>query len=274
MARPHKTGLDYFPHDVDLSNDEKIESIEAIYGNDGYAVYLKLLERIYRNGGELKISDAETIKILSKKCNVDIKRFESIIEYLVKFGLFSLKKYKKKILTSSGIKTRIKLVFEKRKRALQKYQSRISNTETALKISNAEIPAETRQKFGRNTAETRQNSLKVKKSKVKKSKVKYITPLTPLKQGGIDFFENLIPQNLKTEKFISTWREWLKHRKEIRHPVKQTTAKKQLEFLAKQPDPIACIENSIKHGWQGLFEVQAVKQNHPKAEKGKYDKYG
>lgn len=52
MARPIKEGLDYFPHDTDASTqDDKIETLEASYGNDGYATYFKLLERIYRNGG-------------------------------------------------------------------------------------------------------------------------------------------------------------------------------------------------------------------------------
>lgn len=37
MARPRKEGLGYFPHDTDAVNDEKIEALRALYGNDGYA---------------------------------------------------------------------------------------------------------------------------------------------------------------------------------------------------------------------------------------------
>ena len=49
MARPPKEGLDYFPHDTDAVNDEKIEALRALYGNDGYAFFFILLERIYRS---------------------------------------------------------------------------------------------------------------------------------------------------------------------------------------------------------------------------------
>lgn len=46
MARPLKEGMDYFPHDTDASDDEKIEALRAIYGNDGYAFYFILLDLI------------------------------------------------------------------------------------------------------------------------------------------------------------------------------------------------------------------------------------
>lgn len=62
MARPLKLGLDYFPHDTDSVNDEKIEALRMLFGNDGYAFYFILLERIYRTPTfELNVSDAETI---------------------------------------------------------------------------------------------------------------------------------------------------------------------------------------------------------------------
>lgn len=61
MARPIKEGMDYFPHDTDASSDEKIELLTGIYGNDGYAFYFIMLERIYRNKDFcIDVSDAET----------------------------------------------------------------------------------------------------------------------------------------------------------------------------------------------------------------------
>ena len=44
-----KSGTPYFPLDVEL--DEKMELIEAEYGLTGYAVILKLLQRIYGGHG-------------------------------------------------------------------------------------------------------------------------------------------------------------------------------------------------------------------------------
>ena len=48
MARPVSEGLPYFPLDVAL--DEKFELIEAEFGLTGFAVVIKLLQRIYANG--------------------------------------------------------------------------------------------------------------------------------------------------------------------------------------------------------------------------------
>ena len=38
--------------------------------------------------------------------------------------------------------------------------------------------------------------------------------------------------------------------------MKDSTIKKQLDFLEKQEDPIAVINKSIMNGWQGLFELK------------------
>ncbi len=66
-----------------------------------------------------------------------------------------------------------------------------------------------------------------------------------------------IPEKLKEKKgFAETWDSWLKYRKEIKHKIMPTTAKKQLKFLEQQPDPIACIEQSIRNGWRGLFPLK------------------
>lgn len=159
MARPKKEGMDYFPHDTDAVNDEKIEALRLLYGNDGYAFYFILLERIYRTKGfELDVSDAETIQILSGKVGVTVERFNQILETSLKRGCFDKQAYKKKkVLTSDGIKKRANVVVEKRVKMRDKYQQNKGD------VSDAETTPETRQS-------------KVKKSKEKESSI------TPQKQ--------------------------------------------------------------------------------------------
>ena len=48
MARPLKTGLDYFP--LDVSFDDNIELLEAEEGLEGFAILIKLWQKIYSNG--------------------------------------------------------------------------------------------------------------------------------------------------------------------------------------------------------------------------------
>lgn len=123
MGRPIKQGLDYFPHDTDASSDEKIESLRALYRNDGYAFYFIILERIYRsNNGELNLSSDEEKKILAKKIGITLKRYETILKSCFKIKLFDEKIFLKNgLLTSSGIKKRFLQIQAERQRKRKYY---------------------------------------------------------------------------------------------------------------------------------------------------------
>lgn len=142
MARPIKEGLDYFSHDVDAVNDEKIEALRMLYKNDGYAFYFILLERIYRTSNfELDISDAETIQILSKKIGITVDEFNSMLKTSLKYGCFDRDTYDtSKLLTSKGIKKRANVVIEKRVKMQEYYKNKQSN------ISVTEMIQETQPK--------------------------------------------------------------------------------------------------------------------------------
>ena len=71
MARPLKTGLEYFSHDVTLSSDDKMQFIEAKHGIIGYGVFCKLLEKIYKNGCYIKWEARDEI-LFAKTNSVDI----------------------------------------------------------------------------------------------------------------------------------------------------------------------------------------------------------
>lgn len=143
MARPQKDGLDYFPHDTDAVNDEKLEALRALHGNDGYAFYFILLERIYRSPNmEIDISDAETIQILARKISVTIEKFQEMMKTALKWKCFDPQKYENHhILTSNGIKKRALPVVEKREKMRLQYQK----DEVSTPISDAETTPETPQ---------------------------------------------------------------------------------------------------------------------------------
>ncbi|MCW5943317.1 MAG: hypothetical protein KIS66_13880 [Fimbriimonadaceae bacterium] len=64
-----------------------------------------------------------------------------------------------------------------------------------------------------------------------------------------------IPAVLDTPGFRAAWADWLRHRRQIRHPLKPMTEERQLAELARHGPVVAvrAIEDSIRHGWQGLF---------------------
>ncbi len=108
MARPLKEGMDYFPHDVDASDDEKIEAMRAVHGNDGYAFYFITLERIYRTpNGELDLSKPAFKAGLIRKIGVTAEKFDQMLETAFEVKCFCRQTYEERlILTSNGVQRR------------------------------------------------------------------------------------------------------------------------------------------------------------------------
>lgn len=112
MARPRKKGMAYFPHDCDASNDDKIEALRAIHGNDGYAFYFILLERVFSKENPGINIGLPAIKLaLIKKVGVTPEKFDAILETALDVGAFDKEIYSESsILTSNGVKQRFKIV--------------------------------------------------------------------------------------------------------------------------------------------------------------------
>ena len=51
MARPTKTTIDYFPHYADRTDETLLRIVEREYGNDGYAFWFKIRERLCNQPG-------------------------------------------------------------------------------------------------------------------------------------------------------------------------------------------------------------------------------
>lgn len=171
MARPQKEGLDYFPHDVYASSDEKIEPLILLYGAKGYAFYFLHLEYIYRhNNCELDISDAETREVICQKLHINSEEYQQILQTCLKKGCFD-KKYFDETgkLTSNGAKKRASSVLEKRekmrivyeelkkesnqrKKEIYKNKSKVKDLEHSCYISDAETKKKTEQKIHHDNA--------------------------------------------------------------------------------------------------------------------------
>ena len=113
MARPTKTGLDYFQMDVDT--DDKFELIEAKHELIGFAIVVKLYQRIYKSGYFIDWNE-EMLLIFKKSINVDINTINVVINDCLKYGIFDKILYEKySILTSSGIQKRFIAACDRRK---------------------------------------------------------------------------------------------------------------------------------------------------------------
>jgi DNA-binding transcriptional ArsR family regulator len=58
-----------------------------------------------------------------------------------------------------------------------------------------------------------------------------------------------------SEKFCSTWNDWVNYRKEKKQTLTPTTVKRQFKLLASmsEEDAIKSLEQSMSNGWTGLF---------------------
>jgi len=71
---------------------------------------------------------------------------------------------------------------------------------------------------------------------------------------------------LKTDRFRAAWAEWCQYRRESRKPLTAATIKRQVRDLEAlgHDEALASIEQSIRHGWAGLFA--------PRSERGGTDR--
>lgn len=87
MARPQRNNVDYFPFLCEDGN--KMFYLEETYGNDGFAVFIKLLRELARTDYHyLDLSKPSTKMFLSAKCKVSKEVLESIIKDLVDLEKF------------------------------------------------------------------------------------------------------------------------------------------------------------------------------------------
>lgn len=115
MARPPKNGLEYFPHDTDTERD--LEYIEAKHGLLGYAVFFKLLERIYDELGYYMVWSERRCILLSRKWQIEPSTLQAVLDDLLEEGLFSKDHYEEYgVLTSAAAQRRYLAACERRLR--------------------------------------------------------------------------------------------------------------------------------------------------------------
>jgi len=170
MARPQKVGVEYFPLDVDIDQDDKVAIIEAQHGIKGFGIVIKLLMHIYKNGYYYEWTEKEQL-LFSKRVNVDINEVNVIINDCIKWGLFDERLFKSfKILTSRGIQKRYFEIVKRRQRVEVIKEYLLFDSDDINVCSNLVIV-----NINDNTEEVNviiNPQSKEKKSKVKESKVK------------------------------------------------------------------------------------------------------
>ena len=98
-------GIPWFPFDVHL--DDKFELIEAEYGLTGFAVVVKLLQKIYGGQGYYCEFTKDVALLFSRNIAVGYNVVSEIVSASIRRGIFDKDIYEKYgVLTSKGIQTR------------------------------------------------------------------------------------------------------------------------------------------------------------------------
>ena len=182
LARPTKTGLEYFPLDVNFLYDIKVRKIIKPLGPEAIGVLVYLLAEIYKDNGYYISWNDDICFLMSDLTGIDEELIKDVVSKALEVDFFNKDKYKKyNILTSKGIQNRYISATEKRKNTninddyiIENEQ--ISTNEHTQNNSNTKVNSE---ETGVNVTETKVNSEETgvnvtesTQSKVKESKVK------------------------------------------------------------------------------------------------------
>lgn len=233
MARPERNTVDYFPHFI--GSGKKMFFIETKYGNDGYATWFKILEKLSITENHfLNLNEEQDVLFLSSACRIDEKKLFDIISDLVRIGVLNKKCWEKKIIWSDVFIESIQDAYKRRNNKCITFEGLCLHLQS-LCIT---ITHENEQIEDSNT------QIKVNKSKVNKSKVN---------EGEFSFENSLIKYGFE-EQLV---KDWLKVRKNKKATNSETAFKRFISEIEKVSlVPIndllrICVEKS----WSG-FEAE------------------
>lgn len=243
MSRPIKKGLDYFPLDVAMNT--KVNLIEAEFGIVGFAVVVKLFQKIYGEQGYYCEWTKEVALLFSRNVGLGNNVVSEIVCTCVKRGIFDKAMFENEhILTSAGIQKRY--LAAKRTSDFSKIEQSYllltlpSNTIIAAKKGIIETEK------GVNAAKSTQR--KENKSKVNKSK----------KERSL--YDEILA-SVDNQALRDMYYEFLKMRKLIKAPMTdralQMLIKKVCGMAADEGTQIKILEQSIVNNWKGVYPLKA-----------------
>lgn len=177
MPRPRKKGLEYFPLDVDIFEDDKLFDVQNDYGPLGEIIYIRLLCLVYKHGYYYQFESidkltAMMIRSIGNRWAKDKKTVKEVILYLAKINLFSAELMQRNVITSRSIQERYQLAVERRQSKIEEYSLLEKNDFPEGLLSVPENPISVAEK-GITVTETLDNvsNNAAKESKGKESKV-------------------------------------------------------------------------------------------------------
>lgn len=201
-------GINYFPLNVHL--DDKFELIEAEFGLKGFAIVVKLFQKIYGQQGYYYEWTEDVALLFGKNVGLGGDAVSEIVRAAIKRGIFDSELYDKyQILTSRGIQERYFEAVSRRKEVEVRKEYLLIKVDQIYK--NVRILNENVNISSKNVNISEQK--KVEESKVKEKRVEEkelprlpvrivklyennIAPLTPITLQGLDDWLNAMSEDV------------------------------------------------------------------------------
>lgn len=208
------------------------ELLENIYKGDLSLREIKIILAVIRFTFGFNRKSAElSLRFLSQATNIKYRHTQATVSKLISSNILLIEN------ESKGIQSR--------KIQLNKNYDLWNARDDQKSITN--IKLDTTEKVSLDTTDSVVTTHDQKSIKERKKKT--------LNKKDSDFL-NILPEELRSDLFIVAWKGWITHRKEIKKKLTESSAKKQLNFLMAQENPVDIIEQSIRNGWQGLFPLK------------------
>lgn len=164
MGRNKKTGLDYFPFDIDFFSDLKIRKLIKYQGGKAVTVYALLLCNIYRQGYYMRW-DEELPFIVSELTGFEEAYIREVIRCCLVIGLFSNELYRSdNILTSRGIQERYQKICDMCRRNSDILEFNVvSSEEKPISSEEKLIPSEEKLIPSEKSTQRKEKEIKEKK---------------------------------------------------------------------------------------------------------------
>lgn len=135
MARPIKNNADYFSHDNDMRDDERIKAVRRKFSHLGYSTWNMLLERLCRAENFKVEYNEDNLDIMAGDFSIEPEQLKEIIDYLIKLKLII--KDGENIYSQTMI-NRFEGLFRKRKRDADRLSLTKTTDENSIADDNAQ----------------------------------------------------------------------------------------------------------------------------------------
>ena len=265
-GRPNKAGLDYF--ELDCHMEEKVRLIQAEFGLKGFAIVVKLYQKIYGEFGYYCEWNEDSLLLFMSENGVSSRDEKNLIDEIVaaciRRDIFSKRLFDEfGILTSSGVQERYLNATSKREKVELKKEYLLINEP----INTKNVVVNSISDVRNSVSDIGNEQSKVEKSKEEKRKVKESRGKSAAKAAqptaGQIIDERAFPAELD-----AAVREWVKYKIEKRQAYKETGLRNfltQIENNAKTygaAPVIDLIRYCMSQNWQGVIWDRLAEGKH------------